>query len=193
MGHIERKLREKEEIKQRILVAAREIATKEGWHSVTIRKIAEKIEYTPPVVYEHFENKEDLIREIIYSGFMKMHEDFTELRKNETDPKKLIRVLSISHWDFAFNNIELYRLMFSLERPPHTDEVTSNLNAIEAIFLSISKDEEEMHELILQWMCMTNGAISIVMKLSCFPHMEKQNPREIFIKMIDRFIERLLR
>ena len=46
MGHIERRLRAKEEMKQSILDAAREIAAKEGWQAVTIRKIADKIEYS---------------------------------------------------------------------------------------------------------------------------------------------------
>jgi len=189
MSHLERRQREKEEIKQRILEAARKIAHKDGWNSLTIRKIADEIEYTPPIVYEHFAGKEELIQEIIYSGFNKMHSEFNELKKNETDPKEIIKILSLNHWDFAFNNKELYQLMFSLERPTPNDEMVANFKAIESTFLELAQEKEKMHELILNWMCLINGAISIVMKLSHFPHLEEQDPREIFSKMINRFIE----
>jgi AcrR family transcriptional regulator len=191
MSHLERKQREKEEVKRRIVEAARKIGARDGWSSLTIRKIADEIEYTPPIVYEHFENKEDLIREIINSGHIQQHKEFAELRKTESDPRKLLRTITIKHWDFAFDNSELYQLMFSLERPTHSEEMMANVRAIEGIFLSFAKDEEEMHEIILQWMCMITGAITVVMKLTFFPHLEKENPRDVFIKMIDRFIERL--
>jgi AcrR family transcriptional regulator len=46
MSHIERRQKEKEEIKQSILDAARKIAAEEGWNALTIRKIADEIEYT---------------------------------------------------------------------------------------------------------------------------------------------------
>jgi AcrR family transcriptional regulator len=189
MGHLERKIREKEEMKQRIIDAAREIASKEGWNSVTIRKIAEIIEYTPPIVYEHFENKENLIREIIGCGFIKMHESFARLIQDEPDPKEALKKLSIMHWDFAFQNSEIYQLMFSLERPPLTDEIMENIHAVEKLFLDLAKDEKAKRELILHWMCLMNGAVSVVMKMSHFPHHEEVEPRELYIRMINRFVD----
>ena len=60
MGHIERRQKEKEEMRKRIMDTTLKIAVSEGWDAVTIRKIANAIEYTPPIVYEHFKNKEDL-------------------------------------------------------------------------------------------------------------------------------------
>ena len=89
MNHVERKLREKEKIKQNILDAARDIAAKEGWHAVTIRKIANKIEYTPPIVYEHFENKEDLFKELIYMGFRLLKKEFEKARQSERGTKEV--------------------------------------------------------------------------------------------------------
>ncbi len=58
MSSIERKIRQKENLREGILQAAKKIAVNEGWQAVTIRKIADEIEYTPPIVYEHFANKE---------------------------------------------------------------------------------------------------------------------------------------
>jgi AcrR family transcriptional regulator len=189
MSHIERRQKEKEEMKQRILDAARKIASKEGWHALTIRKIADEIEYTPPIVYEHFQNKEDLIREIVYSGFHMLAEEFSRTRKAETDPEKLIKMLSLIHWDFAFANVELYQLMFSLERPNPSEEMIESIKLIEGTFLSIITEKESLREIIFSWMCLMNGAISINMKFPNLPHSEKRNPREIFSSMVDRFVK----
>lgn len=60
MGRKERRLREQQELKQSILDAAREIALAEGWRNVTMRKIAERIEYSHPAIYDYFENKDVL-------------------------------------------------------------------------------------------------------------------------------------
>ena len=64
MGIKERRDRERQELKQAILEAAREIAAREGWQAVTIRKVADRIEYSPPTIYEHFANKEAILIEL---------------------------------------------------------------------------------------------------------------------------------
>src|SRR5215831_17182373 len=61
MGFKERRDRERTEMRQAILHAASEIAAQEGWHAVTIRRVAERIEYSPPTIYEYFESKEALL------------------------------------------------------------------------------------------------------------------------------------
>ena len=58
MGIKQRRERERQEIRQSILCAAREIAAEEGWQAVTTRKVAERIEYSQSTIYEYFENKE---------------------------------------------------------------------------------------------------------------------------------------
>jgi|CZKP01.1.fsa_nt_gi AcrR family transcriptional regulator len=192
MSHLERRQKDKEEIKQRILEAARKIAANEGWHALTIRKIADEIEYTPPIVYEHFENKEDLIHEIIDAGFSKLGKEFSVARQSETDSRKLLILMSLIHWDFAFNNVELYQLMFSLERPAHNEEMLAIGRLIEGTFLDLTNNNKELiHELIFNWMCLMQGAISIVMKNPSLPHQKGKNPRDLYMNMISRFIDSL--
>jgi AcrR family transcriptional regulator len=58
MGLTERRLRQQEELKQQIISCSREIVENEGWNALSIRKIADAIEYSVPVIYKHFENKE---------------------------------------------------------------------------------------------------------------------------------------
>ena len=64
MGLHERRQREKESIRANILDAAFSLAKTEGWASLSIRKIADAIEYSAPVVYDYFENKEAILFEI---------------------------------------------------------------------------------------------------------------------------------
>ena len=62
-------------MKQAILAAARDIAAQEGWQAVTIRKVADRIEYSPPMIYEHFENKDAVLLELMREGFRLRIED----------------------------------------------------------------------------------------------------------------------
>jgi AcrR family transcriptional regulator len=64
MGSQERRAREKMRVRNRILDAARELFTEEGYGAVTMRRIAEKVEYTPTALYFYFRNKEVLLQEL---------------------------------------------------------------------------------------------------------------------------------
>ena len=62
MGITDRKLRQKEEVRTSILDTAWEIVVTEGWQSFSIRKVADAIEYSVPVIYSHFENKDAILQ-----------------------------------------------------------------------------------------------------------------------------------
>lgn len=68
MGTRERREREKETLKLRILEAAKELFAEDGYQNVTIRRIAEKIEYSLPTIYEHFKNKAEILLQIYYQS-----------------------------------------------------------------------------------------------------------------------------
>jgi AcrR family transcriptional regulator len=190
MSHIERKQREKEEIRQNIINAAINIAANEGWHSVTIRKIADAIEYTPPIVYEYFENKADLIKEIVYLGFDILNVGFESARKDEINSKKFLRALSIKQWNFVKENRELYQLMFSLERVVPNEKMKKQFELIEKCFFEMAKNDEELvMEYMTNWVCLIQGAISVLLILKMpQPNGKIIDEEATFIKMIDRFL-----
>ena len=74
MGITDRKLRQKEEVRASILDTAWEMVVTEGWHSFSIRKIADAIEYSVPVIYSHFENKDAILLEFNKKGFQLLAE-----------------------------------------------------------------------------------------------------------------------
>jgi len=128
MGITDRKLRQKEEVRASILDTAWEMVVTEGWHSFSIRKIADAIEYSVPVIYSHFENKDAILLEFNKKGFQLLAEALAAARKDQTDPAEQIRAMGRAYWDFAFANKEYYQLMFGLGIP--TCETVSKIPAI---------------------------------------------------------------
>lgn len=118
MSSEERRRREQQELKRRILETAREIARTEGWSSVTLRKIADRIDYTHAALYSYFTNKEQLLLEILREGFHLLVADLSRATMGVTTPHEAFRRLVFAYWTFAWRYPELYRLMYGLDGIP---------------------------------------------------------------------------
>ncbi len=114
MGITERRQRQKDEVKNDIICTAWQMVMKDGWQALSIRKIAEAIEYSVPVIYDHFENKEAILLEFSKTGFKKLSDKVLEARSQHSDPADQIRAMADAYWDFALNNTEHYQLMFGI-------------------------------------------------------------------------------
>ena len=115
MGSKERIARLKEETRENILDAALEIVKEEGWQSLSMRKIADKIEYTAPIIYEYFANKEGILLELTRTGYIILGADLRTTMAATYDPAEQLEAMRISYWDFAFSNKELYRLKYGVD------------------------------------------------------------------------------
>jgi AcrR family transcriptional regulator len=111
MGPRERREREREEIRTRILDAARELFAAEGVESVTMRRIADRIEYSPTAIYFHFKDKEALLAELCDCDFREFAHGFNEIAKIP-DPVVRLRTAGLAYIDFGMNNPNHYRVMF---------------------------------------------------------------------------------
>jgi AcrR family transcriptional regulator len=117
MGIAERKLRQKEEIRASILTAAWKMVEAEGWQALSIRKIAEAIEYSVPVIYDHFENKEAILLEFTRRGFRLLNTELETARDQFPNPEQQIEAMAYAYWNFAFKQKEYYQLMYGLGMP----------------------------------------------------------------------------
>jgi len=117
MGIAERRTRQKEEVRTSILQAAWQLVMAEGWQSLSIRKIADAIEYSVPVIYDHFENKEAILLEFTKDGFSLLAQKMEETKNLHTVPAEQLNAIAFAYWDFAFSNKEYYQLMFGLGMP----------------------------------------------------------------------------
>src|ERR1700761_7064797 len=114
MGIIDRKQRQKEEVRSSILETAWGLVVSEGWQSFSIRKIADAIEYSVPVIYSHFENKDAILLEFNRKGFQLLADSMAEAKAGPDKPAEQIRAMGRAYWKFAFSNKEYYQLMFGL-------------------------------------------------------------------------------
>lgn len=121
MGTVQRRERERTELRERILEAARDIVRREGFGALTIRKIADAIEYAPGTLYLYFENRDAIARELSFEGFRKLLEVFAPATK-VTDPLSRLEAIGRAYVRFGMKNPEMYRLIF-MEDPQLTTAV----------------------------------------------------------------------
>ena len=101
MEVIGRKQRTREQTRAGILQTAKDIARREGWQAVSIRKIADAIDYSAPVVYDYFDSKDILLDEVRNDGFRYLRCEYERLVKLYRDPEKLLYEISLTQWQFA--------------------------------------------------------------------------------------------
>src|ERR1700710_2678013 len=115
MASKDRILRLKEETRINILDAALQIVKEEGWQALSMRKIADAIEYTAPIIYEYFANKEAILLELTRKGFLILSKDLQEAKSKHRLPGKQLEAMWFAYWNFAFANKELYQVMFGVQ------------------------------------------------------------------------------
>jgi AcrR family transcriptional regulator len=115
MGSKERIQRQKEDTRKRILEAALQIVKQEGWHALSMRKIADVIEYTAPIIYEYFSNKEGILLELTKQGYVILGSKLKAARDQEATAEAQLEAMWIAYWDFAFEETQLYRLMYGVD------------------------------------------------------------------------------
>lgn len=117
MGIAERRERDRLGLRQRILDAARELFMREGYERVTMRRIADAIEYSPTAIYQHFEDKEDLVRALCADEFAQLLRALPQ--EPSADPVEWIRQLGTAYARFGLAHPNHYRFMFMTPAPQH--------------------------------------------------------------------------
>lgn len=117
MGIAERREREKEQLRTRIIEAARDIVSEKGLDALSMRAIAERIEYSPATIYLYFKDKDELVREVVVAGFERMsdymREELMEAGE-EANALEEYRRIGRAYVRFALENTAYFRVMFEL-------------------------------------------------------------------------------
>jgi len=195
MGSKERIQRQKEETKSNILEAALEIVKEDGWQALSMRKIADKIEYTAPIIYEYFDNKEGILLELTRQGNRLLLKDFAAAKESFDTPEKQLRAMWTAYWDFAFAHKELYQLMFGVDmnccvakQIPEAEAARQLvIDAIVAIMDNKSPDKELICRKYYTFWSVIHGLISINLVRKC-TNDEKTN-RQILDDAINGIIK----
>jgi len=142
MGIVERRERERLETREKILDAARELFVSEGYEGVSMRKVAQKIEYSPTAIYVHFQDKEQLFLELCHSDYRRLAESFGQLAQI-ADPVERLRRIGFAYMEFGIENPNHYRMMFMTSHPPLADDATEKK-------MGKGNPEEDAYEFLCQ-------------------------------------------
>jgi AcrR family transcriptional regulator len=112
MGISERREREQLELRQRILDTASEMFAEEGYTSVSMRKIAERIEYSPTTIYLYFKDKNDLLNQICEDTFAKLYQEVSTIREENSDPLECLRKGMRAYIEFGLKHPNHYEVTF---------------------------------------------------------------------------------
>jgi AcrR family transcriptional regulator len=112
MGVAERRAREKEALRSKILDAASQLFVEEGVPSVSVRKIADRIEYSPATIYLYFRDKNDLLASLCRETFSGLKEELLRLEQEETDQLRQLRRGLRFYIDFGLEHPQHYILTF---------------------------------------------------------------------------------
>ena len=107
----ERRERERAHRHQLIITAARELAETEGWEAVTTRRLAERVEYSQPVLYSHFDGKNAIVSAVALDGFSELAD---HLRRAREGAPEALRAVCQAYLEFATERPALYQAMFIL-------------------------------------------------------------------------------
>lgn len=197
MGIVERRERLKKQVRQDIIKTAREIAKNEGWQAVSIRKIADVIEYSPPTLYEHFESKDNLMQVIRSAGFATLKDEYDRIKNLYRNPEKQLMEVAQSIWNFSFEQPEVFQLMFNLEgaycqsKQIYGQEMESNGNTVWGMIAALRpKSADMISKTYYEWWCLTFGFITMTMITQPRHNIVKAEP--IYLDGVRRFIRSMM-
>jgi AcrR family transcriptional regulator len=132
MGIRERQDRERQAVRQAILDAARDLFVSEGYRNVSIRKVAERIEYSPAAIYSYFPSKDDIFFALAEEGFERLDAKIRSAGGN-VDPLEEVRATWWAYYEFSKEQREFFELMFVDRSVPQITEHWEGLARVHAM------------------------------------------------------------
>jgi len=197
MSALSRRRKHKEELRRLIFDAAREIFVRQGYESFSMRKLAEKIEYSPGSVYLHFKNKEELFECLVDESFTRLLKTLSSLRngKELQDPAEELKKGMQAYVEFGLRNSNDYRFAFML-RPPIEKHPYKVHAAFEALRYMVGRCVEEKRfravdvETTSQALWATaHGITSLLIQRPTFPWVPK---KELIAQLINTSVDSLV-
>ena len=98
-------------VKRQILTAAQDILIEDGFDKLSIRKIAERIQYSPGLIYHYFQNKNEIVRELVLDGTKKIGRAISSVTQNTDLPQETLKQMFLSYVKYALSIPESIRAM----------------------------------------------------------------------------------
>ena len=111
----ERRRRERAERESLIVSSARELAEAQGWDAVTTRRLAERIEYSQPVLYSHFRGKREIVGAVALQGSAELAAGLRAATASAAGTRAKVVALGRAYLEFAESNPAVYDAIFRLD------------------------------------------------------------------------------
>jgi AcrR family transcriptional regulator len=118
MPPLDRRAREKAALRQEILAAARDLFALEGYEQVSMRRIAEKIDYSPTTLYLHFADKAELLFHVCEDTFQKLVKQGERVRAGAGDPLAKLKRIGRQYIEFGLKHPSHYKVTFMVQHEP---------------------------------------------------------------------------
>jgi len=135
MPRAPRKKEEIDEVRDKILVTALDIICNEGYDSLTMRKLGDRMGCAAKTIYNYYNGKEEIYIRILTKGFQALNNRADEALKGVVDPVEKLRLLCDVYISFGLDNVYYYNLMFNWDVPKYT-------NYLGTYFESAAKEEK---------------------------------------------------
>jgi AcrR family transcriptional regulator len=122
MGVKERRARQKKFLRQEIMDAASELFVRDGYENVSMRRIADKIEYSPTTIYIYFKDKAELLDEVCKETFQRLVQKLSKIMEQPGDPAERLKRGLIAYIEFGLANPHHYRTTFMMPIPEGFDD-----------------------------------------------------------------------
>ena len=177
----ERKLRDKQTRRAQIIRAARRIAELEGWSNVTVRRLADEISYSQPVLYAHFGSREGVLAAVAIEGFQEMGLALEKARKR-AKRGSTVESVAAAYLEFAASSPAMYEVMFSLSLTvPFGDAATPpELRFAFSQLLELFPGQGLRSEVLSELFWASLHGIAELTRTERFPHIrQKERLREL--------------
>lgn len=194
MGIKERKERNRLNMHQDILDAALSIVREEGHRSLSLRRLADNIEFSPTAVYLYFKNKEALLVSLAKLGYQHLNTSIDRNCHSITDPRNKLKEMLTTYWHFATHEKELYLLMQETEMTLNTleplfPEMLTFINSIKKAIANVT-GKVNCPDILLKRKCYLS--IAIVQGLASLHPIHKEIDARSQSQMLDDAIDGLI-
>ena len=188
MGIQERRARQKASIREEILDAARNLFVKEGYEHVSMRKIADKVEYAPGTIYLYFRDKAEILERLSEETFSKLEKKMRAINADPSNPLEGLRRGLRTYVQFGIDNPNHYIVTFvQAKQIPHDHQPKAgercfdNLrNAVARCVQAGQLNCEDVEEVAQALWAGVHGVTTLLITCS-FPFIEQN-------RLIDRVI-----
>jgi AcrR family transcriptional regulator len=195
---MERRARQKKLLREEILDAARELFLKYGYENVSMRKIAEKIEYSPTTIYLYFKDKAEILDTLCDETFNRLWKIMVDIEHGAGDPLTRLRRQGLAYIRFGLEHPNHYQVTFMMPhdyagKTPQEMAESPGMRTFQSLVNCVKAcvDARQFRELDILaasqalW-CAVHGVTSLLIAQFCFPWIEKE---QLISTLLDAMLE----